>query len=199
MCVIPPAPTPSAPRPLPDMRPSSRCSWSAAPTPYFGRSRARHLYMPPVEAGGTRRRLLAKHVARDKALSQLPGVVDHLTAPIQTGDLLFAAVAAGARRGQRGLRRAIDAAVRDCQARLYPKDPRASAKPRAAASRRGTTGRLDDRRREIKPVNDQTARAKPRGQADDYYKELDVVEPRPRFGSGDALRALRPHRQGRAG
>ena len=78
------------------------------------------------------------------------------------GRFVFAAVAAGARRG-REARRPIDAVVRDCQARLYPKDPRASAKPWAAAiaSRHHGTPRRPPPERIKKPVNDQTARAKP--------------------------------------
>ena len=89
--------------------------------------------------------LLAKHVAHDKALSQLPGVVDHLTAPIQTGDLYSRPSQQARAAGSEACAAPIDAVVRDCQARLYPKDPRASAKPWAAAiaSRSGLTTSTD--------------------------------------------------------
>ena len=107
--------------------------------------------------------LLAKHVAHDKALSQLPGVVDHLTAPIQTGDLYSRPSQQARAAGSEACAAPIDAVVRDCQARLYPKDPRASAKPWAAAiaSRHHGTPRRPPPERIKKPVNDQTARAKP--------------------------------------
>ena len=107
--------------------------------------------------------LLAKHVAHDKALSQLPGVVDHLTAPIQTGDLYSRPSQQARAAGSEACAAPIDAVVRDCQARLYPKDPRASAKPWAAAiaSRHHGTPRRPPPERMKKPVNDQTARAKP--------------------------------------
>ena len=89
--------------------------------------------MPPVEAGGRGRRLLSGNTSPDKALSQLPGVVDHLTAPIQAGDLYSRpsqqARAAGSEAAPRP-----DAVVRDA-ARLYPKDPRASAPGRRPRGR----------------------------------------------------------------
>jgi hypothetical protein len=107
--------------------------------------------------------LLAKHVAHDKAIAQLPGVVAQLTAPLQRGDLYSRPSQLARAGGGEACAAPIDAIVRDCQARLYPKDPREAGKPwaKAIASRHHGTPRRPPPEKLKAPVNATTARAKP--------------------------------------